>query len=189
MGTIAKKRTEKERTGITAEAAPEESRGTKRAESLSADSVKAETDTVTMGSVTTGSVTAETGKPKKESIYQRFKRYRADRKLERAFLSAEVQPEEPPKRHVSEFLNLIETQLGSLDEQNKLLLMHMATVKDNNDTLMEQVKILSKNNELLYRQFNLSKRREKISKTIAIISSSLAIGLAVYKFLQIFGVL
>lgn len=135
---------------------------------------------------------AEAGEGKKKSLYARFKDYRASRKAvkqtENAALAAELRADTVPKADVSEFLNSIEAQLGNLDEQNKLLLMHMGTLKENNDMLIEHVKILTKNNDTLQRQFLISKRREKASKIVAIVSSSLAIGLTVYKFLDMFHV-
>jgi hypothetical protein len=84
---------------------------------------------------------------------------------------------------VMEFLSTIETQLGSIDTQNKLLLEHLNTIKENNRVLLEQVHVLSVNNNVLYQQFQQSRKRETLSKVIAIISSSLAIGYSLYRFI------
>ncbi|MDR3318996.1 MAG: hypothetical protein LBS99_06105 [Clostridiales bacterium] len=85
---------------------------------------------------------------------------------------------------VMDFLNSIENQLGNIDEQNKLLLSHIDTIKENNRALLEQVHILKINNEHLYELFQASRKREKVSKIIAIISSTLAIGFTLYKIIS-----
>ncbi|MCL2796542.1 MAG: hypothetical protein FWD58_00585 [Firmicutes bacterium] len=98
----------------------------------------------------------------------------------------------------NDFLGSIETQLGRVDEQNKsllgqvsvlksnneILLNQVSVLKTNNDALLSQINILTENNSRLTEQFNVSRRREKIAKTLAIISSILAIGLTIYTFLQ-----
>ena len=88
-------------------------------------------------------------------------------------------------RKLNEYLGAIESQLGRMDEQNKILLFHLSTVKENNEALLNQVTVLSKNNDLLFQQFQASKKREKIAKIIAIISSSLAIVYGVYRLVDL----
>ncbi|MCL2234574.1 MAG: hypothetical protein FWC11_04225 [Firmicutes bacterium] len=86
---------------------------------------------------------------------------------------------------LSRYLGHIETQLDKVDEQNKLLLMHLASSKENNDLLIKQITELSKSNERLTTQFLTLKKREKVAKIIAIVASSLAIGFWVYQFIMI----
>ena len=85
---------------------------------------------------------------------------------------------------VRAFLQNLEHQLGDIDEQNRLLLEHLSIIKDNNNVLMEQVKVLTANNDLLYEQFQASRKREKASKIIAIISSALAIGFTLWRIID-----
>jgi len=92
---------------------------------------------------------------------------------------------EKNSRKLNEYLDAIENQLDKVDEQNKVLLFHLSTVKENNEALLNQVSILSKNNDLLFEQFKASKRREKIAKIIAIISSSLAAVYGVYRLVDL----
>ena len=127
---------------------------------------------------------------KKPSYYARFKKFLSDRKAKKAaeIPLAEPKPELHTQADISEFFVTVESQLGNLDAQNKLLLSQMSRLQQNNDMLMDHVKILTKNNDELQKQFIISKRREKISKIIAIVSSALAIGLTIYKFLQILKV-
>jgi len=100
----------------------------------------------------------------------------------------DVQTEKQGKdaRKLTEYLSDIETHLGEVNEQNKLLLFQISTLKENNDSLLKQVEVLSKNNELLSRQFEASQKREKLAKIIAIISSALAIGFSIYKIIEAF---
>lgn len=88
-------------------------------------------------------------------------------------------------RKLNEYLDAIENQLDKVDEQNKILLFHLSTVKENNEALLNQISVLSKNNEQLFQQFQASKKREKLAKIVAIISSCLAIGFWVYRIVMI----
>ena len=136
----------------------------------------------------------ENAPPKeKKSVFARF----------RAFLfEKQVEAEEPREmtknantpvsdtstddlKKFNAFLGTIENQLGRVDEQNKSLLEQLSVLKSNNETLVTQVKILTNNNNQLTEQFNASKKREKIAKTLAIISAIAAIGLTTYNFLMI----
>jgi small-conductance mechanosensitive channel len=139
----------------------------------------------------------ESAKPQKKMT--RFQAFLFNRRAAKAFKKeavaetalrkkqTEAKIEKPQKdmRKLNEYLSSIEEQLDKVDEQNKTLLSHLNTVKENNETLLEQVKVLSKNNEQLYNQFQTSKRREKIAKIVAVISSCLAIGFWVYRFISI----
>ncbi|MCL2555521.1 MAG: hypothetical protein FWE03_00685 [Firmicutes bacterium] len=90
------------------------------------------------------------------------------------------------QRKLNDYLDAIENQLDKVDEQNKMLLFYLTTVKENNETLLSQVNHLTKHNEELNTQFKLSKRREKIAKTLAIISSIAAIAFTAWRIIDAF---
>ena len=83
----------------------------------------------------------------------------------------------------NEFLGNIEAQLERVDEQNRSLLEQLSLLKSNNETLISQVCILTDNNNHLTEQFNKSRKREKIAKILAIISSVAALGLTAWKII------
>ncbi|MCL2798591.1 MAG: hypothetical protein FWD58_11205 [Firmicutes bacterium] len=131
----------------------------------------------------------------KKGILARFKAFIFDRKES----SGEPKPTHPKKgpkadlnlkadadtiEKLNEFMESIETQLDRVDAQNKSLLAQVSLLKTNNETLLLQITTLTNNNNRLTEQFNASKRREKIAKTLAIVSAILAIGLSTYNFLR-----
>ena len=131
-------------------------------------------------------------KPAKKGLVSRFKDYMFNRSANRAYerdssVSTSDSDEKSAKdtRKINEYLDAIETQLGSLDEQNKILLYHLSTVKENNEALLQQITLLSRNNKMLFEQFQNMKRREKTAKIVAIIASCLAIGFWVWKIISI----
>ena len=89
-------------------------------------------------------------------------------------------------KKLNDYLDAIECQLDKMDEQNKMLLFYLTTVKENNEALLNQVNLLSKHNDELYKQFQASKKREKIAKILAIISSVAAIGFTVWRIIDAF---
>lgn len=137
----------------------------------------------------------EAGKEKKKGVISRFRAYLFNRGTGKesrkeitdlnAAISAKPETSAKETRKLNEYLDAIESQLDKMDEQNKILLFHLQTVKENNETLLNQINILSKNNEQLFQQFQASRKREKVSKIIAVIASCLAIGFWVYRFVMI----
>jgi len=128
-------------------------------------------------------------KKQKKGVFARFK----------AFLFDKIEPTEQEKgaphkkgakadsdtiEKLNEFMGNIETQRDRVDVQNKSLLEQVSVLKTNNETLLKQITILTENNTRLTNQFNASKRREKIAKTLAIISSIAALGLTTYNILR-----
>jgi len=140
----------------------------------------------------------ETPPPKKGKI-ARFKSFLAGRKtnkeqkkeakLDERLLNTPPELCEKTKknnRKLNDYLDAIENQLDKVDEQNKMLLFYLTTVKENNETLLSQVNHLTKHNEELNQQFKISKRREKIAKTLAIISSIAAIAFTAWRIIDAF---
>ncbi len=128
------------------------------------------------------------GKEKKKGAISRFRAFLFNRGAEKTFqkenaAALPVNGEKAAKetRKLNEYLDAIETQLDKMDEQNKILLFHLSTVKENNEALLNQVTVLSKNNDLLFQQFQASKKREKLAKTVAVISSVLGIGFIIFR--------
>lgn len=115
----------------------------------------------------------------KISMYRRFRNYWSNRKLKKDFEKETTKPVKTApvsgNRSVTDFMQNVESQLGSIGGQNALLLEHIATLKKDNDILMEQVKVLKNNNEELYQQSLSSRKREKLHKIIAIAASALTI--------------
>jgi small-conductance mechanosensitive channel len=139
---------------------------------------------------------AAAGKEKKQGVMSRFKTYLFNRRAEKAFLkeskrqeeslnhSADVDKPVKDNRRLNEYLGAIENQLDKMDEQNKMLLFYLTTVKDNNESLLKQISVLSKNNDQLFQQFQHSKKREKLAKIVAIISALLTIGLTAWRIIE-----
>ncbi|MCL2861273.1 MAG: hypothetical protein FWE22_02565 [Firmicutes bacterium] len=131
---------------------------------------------------------------KKPSVFARFKNIFIPQKKEKDEIKDSLEKIENQKKVIeakkgadilSKYLEHIETQLDKVDEQNKLLIDHLATAKENNEAFINQITALSKTNEKLSEQFSSLKRREKVAKIIAIIASSLAIGFWVFQFIRI----
>ena len=138
---------------------------------------------------------------KKQGKIASFKQYLFNRKAEKEYkkeLKKEAKQDKPLslptsencektrkyQRRLNDYLDAIENQLDKVDEQNKMLLFYLTTVKENNETLLSQVNILSKHNEELNKQWKISRRREKIAKTLAIISSIAAIGFTAWRIID-----
>jgi len=145
--------------------------------------------------------TIENSSPKKQGKIARFKQFLFSRNTEKEYikeqkkeaklnkqsiLSIDESCEKTQKhqRRLNECLDAIETQLDKVDEQNKMLLFYLTTVKENNETLLSQVNHLTKHNDELYEQFKMSRRREKIAKTLAIISSIAAIAFTAWRIID-----
>lgn len=128
---------------------------------------------------------------KPEKKMSRLKAFFFNRKAEKEFrrenneVAEKTEKSSKENRKLSEYLSTIEEQLDKVDEQNKVLLFYLTTVKENNEALINQINILSKNNEQLFHQFMASKKREKLAKIIAIVSSGLAIGYTLYRFIML----
>jgi len=144
----------------------------------------------------------EDSTPQKQGKIAKFKQYLFNRNAEKEYMKEQkkaaklgqpVLPSTEPcektkkyQRRLNDYLETIESQLDKVDEQNKMLLFYLTTVKENNETLLAQVNHLTRHNEELNKQFKISRRREKIAKTLAIISSIAAIAFTAWRIIDAF---
>jgi len=86
---------------------------------------------------------------------------------------------------LSETLIGIESQLDKVDEQNQMLLLTVGTLKENNQVLLQQIQTLSDTNKQLFEKIQASRKRERIFKIIAALSSIIAFSVGVYNLIRI----
>ncbi|MCL2598309.1 MAG: hypothetical protein FWD76_00150 [Firmicutes bacterium] len=87
---------------------------------------------------------------------------------------------------LNQTLSGIESQLDKVDEQNQMLLMTLGTLKENNQVLLQQVQTLGDTNKQLFQKLQASRKRERIIKVIAALSSCIALGIGIYNVYKLF---